>query len=228
MAFRKKAVRILEHTPDILVVPECEHPEKLLLKEFPVAPSDYFWFGNNKHKGLGVFAFSGYRLKLHTNHQPEFKIILPLMVSGGKTDFNLLAVWANNPADPKYQYIGQVWKALHHYTNLLGAEKVILAGDFNSNTFWDKPKRKWNHTDVVALLNQHDIQSTYHRFFKLRQGKEKHPTHFLYRHKDKPYHLDYCFASAHFVNRLTNVTVGSHHKWNKYSDHTPVISTFLI
>ncbi|HUM45651.1 MAG TPA: hypothetical protein PLD84_01910, partial [Chitinophagales bacterium] len=64
MAFRKKAVRILEHTPDILVVPECEHPDKLLLKEFPVAPSDYFWFGNNKHKGLGVFAFSGYRLKL--------------------------------------------------------------------------------------------------------------------------------------------------------------------
>jgi hypothetical protein len=31
MAFRKKADLILAHKPDILIVPECEHPDKLNL-----------------------------------------------------------------------------------------------------------------------------------------------------------------------------------------------------
>jgi exodeoxyribonuclease III len=30
MAFRKKADFILTYKPDILIVPECEHPDKLL------------------------------------------------------------------------------------------------------------------------------------------------------------------------------------------------------
>ncbi len=57
MAFRKKAGFILAHQPDILIVPECEHPDKLL---FPVGipkPTDTLWFGKNQHKGLGIFSY---------------------------------------------------------------------------------------------------------------------------------------------------------------------------
>ena len=58
MAFRKKAEYISGFNPDILVVPECEHPDKLKFKEGTKPPTDAFWFGNNVNKGLGVFSYT--------------------------------------------------------------------------------------------------------------------------------------------------------------------------
>ena len=55
-----------------------------------------------------------------------------------------------------------------------------------------------------------------------------HPTLYLYRHKDKPYHLDYCFASADLLENLRSVEIGDYDFWSKYSDHVPVIVTFDI
>jgi exodeoxyribonuclease-3 len=52
MAFRNKAALILTHKPDILVVPECEHPEKLSFPPGTPKPTDLLWFGKNQHKGL--------------------------------------------------------------------------------------------------------------------------------------------------------------------------------
>lgn len=228
MAFRKKADLILKFQPDILVVPECEHPDKLKFLPGTQVPTDISWYGTNAHKGMGIFSYSNYKLKLLDCYNPEFKMIVPFQVIGGKTDFVLFAVWANNPNDKAYQYIGQVWKAIHFYEDLLHTEKVILTGDFNSNTFWDKPKRVWNHSAVVEVLEKKKIYSMYHQFFGSRQGKEKHNTLFMYRHKDKPYHIDYCFASHFFTEKLTEVKVGTHHRWKKYSDHTPLIVTFQL
>ena len=102
----------------------------------------------------------------------------------------------------------------------------MLVGDFNSNTIWDKPRREANHSTVVDLLARKGIQSTYHKFFKQNQGREKHNTLFMYRHKDKSYHIDYCFASTDFIKRLSKVEVGRHSDWCKHSDHTPLIVTF--
>jgi len=43
MAFRKKAGFILAHQPDILIVPECEHPDKLIFSASTREPSDLLW-----------------------------------------------------------------------------------------------------------------------------------------------------------------------------------------
>ena len=228
MAFRKKAAHVLSYQPDILVVPECEHPDKLKFDNGTLAPTDCFWFGENKNKGLGVFSYSNYKFKLHDDHNTKLKTILPLSVSNGKKSFTLFAVWANNPKDRDGAYVTQVWKALHHYEHLLQPQRTILAGDFNSNTMWDRPKREGNHTTVVARLEAKKIYSMYHRFHKQTQGKELHPTWFLYRHHDKPYHLDYCFASADFAKKLVDVQIGTHQDWSAHSDHTPVIVTFAL
>jgi len=77
-------------------------------------------------------------------------------------------------------------------------------------------------------LKQKKIYSTYHQFYGQEQGKEKHPTLFMYRHQDKPYHIDYCFASIDFMNKLNNVEVGTYEDWTKFSDHVPLIVTFDI
>ena len=226
MAFRKKAGYILKYKPDILIVPECEHPDKLVFSRNTPKPSDVLWFGKNQHKGLAVFSYGSYRFSLIDEYREAFQMIIPIAVTGGAVDFNLFAVWANNPDDPDGQYVTQVWKAIHHYDSLFTDKTTILAGDFNSNTIWDKKRRPSNHSNVVKFLEKKDIFSTYHLYHKQEQGKEKHPTLYMYRHKDKPYHIDYCFASADLAAKIQSVEIGSHRRWTKYSDHVPVIVTF--
>lgn len=225
MAFRKKAAAILAHQPDILVVPECEHPDKLIFPPDLPQPADTLWFGKNPHKGLAIFSYSQYRFTLHQHHNPGLRMIIPIAVSGGAFQFNLFAIWANHPEDPDGPYVEQVWKALHQYKDLLSNKKTILAGDFNSNTIWDRKSRMGNHSDVVKFLEEKSIFSAYHHHHRQTQGREEHPTHFLYRHQDKPYHLDYCFLSADLIKKLHTVEVGEYETWAKHSDHVPVMVT---
>ena len=105
-------------------------------------------------------------------------------------------------------------------------KNTLLIGDFNSNSIWDKPRRIFNHSIVVDILYQKGIESTYHRYFNLKQGRESHPTFYLYRHEHKPYHLDYCFASSDLITHLKKVEVGSYADWIKASDHMPIIIEF--
>lgn len=226
MAFRKKADFILTHKPDILIVPECEHTDKLLFGADTPKPTDSLWFGENRNKGLGIFSYSHFRFRVLDDHNDSLKMVIPIVVTGGPTEFNLFAIWANNPKDPDGQYVTQVWKALHHYDTSITKKQTLLIGDFNSNTIWDRPRREGNHSTVVKHLAAKGIHSVYHKHFKQVQGSEVHPTLYLYRHKDKPYHLDYCFASKDMLKHLTSVEVGDYEFWAKHSDHVPVIVTF--
>lgn len=228
MAFRKKADIILMHQPDILVVPECEHPNKLLFNDDTPKPTDSLWFGQNQNKGLGIFSYGHFRFQVLDFHNDSLKMIVPIAVSGGQFDFTLFAIWANNPGDPDGAYVTQVWKAIHHYDTSITSKQTILIGDFNSNTIWDKPRREGNHSAVVKRLEEKGIYSVYHKHFNQTQGKEQHPTWYMYRHHDKPYHLDYCFVSIDMLECLKSVEVGNYEFWTKYSDHVPVIVTFDV
>ncbi|MEP7323879.1 MAG: endonuclease/exonuclease/phosphatase family protein [Saprospiraceae bacterium] len=226
MAFRKKAPFILKYKPDLLIVPECEHPDKLLFPDRLKKPTDTLWFGKNKNKGLAIFSYSDYRFEVIENHNQDLQLIIPILVTGGQFKFNMFAIWAHNPTDPEGQYVEQIWKALHHYSTLLTNNQTILIGDFNSNTIWDRKYRVSNHSNVVKYLEEKGIFSTYHHFHQQKQGEEKHPTLYMYRHKDKPYHIDYCFASAAMIENLHSVEVGKYKRWALHSDHVPVMVTF--
>lgn len=227
MAFRKKLPVIADLKPDIVIVPECERPDRFQFDLYSQKPTDILWHGSNPNKGLAVFSFSEYRFKLLDCHNDSLKTILPILVTGKDFEFVLFAIWANNPMEKGGQYIEQVWKAIHFYEDLLD-RNTLLIGDFNSNTIWDKQHRESNHSSVVQKLAEKGIHSVYHLFYKQEHGKENHPTFFTYRHQDKPYHIDYCFASDYFVKRLQHVEVGSYEKWTAYSDHKPLIVTFKI
>ena len=190
-------------------------------------PTDSLWFGKNQHKGLAIFSYCDYRFKVLENHNEDFKMIIPIGVTGGQFDFNLFLIWAYNPDDKDGKYITQVWKAITHYDELLTGKPTMFIGDFNSNTIWDHKKhRLGSHSGVVKQLENKGIFSTYHIYHKQIQGTEQHPTFYLYRHKDKPYHLDYCFVSADMLERLQSVDIGEYDFWIKYSDHVPLIVTF--
>jgi exonuclease III len=226
MAFRTKAKSILKFKPDILIIPECEHPDKLKFTGRISRPTDILWFGSNQHKGLGIFSYSDYKFKLLDEYNPDFKLVIPISVYNTCGTITLYAIWANNPSDREGRYVTQVWKAINYYDSLLTNEKIILIGDFNSNTIWDRPRRQGNHSTVVTFLENKGIYSTYHRQFNIQQGREEHPTFYLYKQKQKPYHIDYCFASQDLIEKLQSVEIGSFKAWRKYSDHVPVIVSF--
>jgi len=228
MAFRRKAEKILRDSPDIVVVQECEHPDKLDFKSDIPKPTDILWFGANKNKGLGIFSYSDFKFTLVDQYNPDFKLIIPVSVNNGTVRLTLYAIWANNPDDRDGRYITQVWKAIKYYDHQLTDENVILIGDFNSNTIWDKPRREGNHSTVVTFLEKRGIHSVYHKHFEQQQGKEKHPTLYMYRQKQKSYHIDYCFASAGLLAKLKSVKVGSFKIWSKLSDHAPVFISFNL
>lgn len=77
------------------------------------------WFGENKHKGFGIFSYGKYKFQLLEHDNPEIKIISPISVTGSQFDITLIAIWSNNWQDKDGQYIEQVWKAVNHYDPLL-------------------------------------------------------------------------------------------------------------
>ena len=89
-AFRKKAEFILTHLPDVLIIPESEHSVNLKFKADVPLPTDSIWLGNNPNKGLGVFSYSDFRFKLLDLHNPDFKNVLAIAVTGGKIDLCFL------------------------------------------------------------------------------------------------------------------------------------------
>src|SRR5580698_717477 len=119
MAFRNKAHLLLEYNPDILVISECENPAALKFPASVKQPDSIIWYGTKPHKGLGVLAYNGYKLKLLPVHEPAFQTILPIKATRDRKSFNLFAVWANNPSDKKNQYVGQVWQAIRRYDDII-------------------------------------------------------------------------------------------------------------
>ena len=79
---------------------------------------------------------------------------------------------------------------------------------------------------IIKFLESKDIHSLYHRHFSEQQGKETQPTFYLYRHKDKPYHIDYCFVSNNFLRSMNGFKIGRYEEWKMYSDHMPLEVSF--
>lgn len=230
MAFRKKYKNVLLYNPDLLIVPECENPSNFKEHFY----SDYKWIGDNKNKGLAVFSFNNLKISLHESHNREFRYILPLKIEkNGEKIMNLIAVWAQDNDDPKKRYIGNVWCALHYYKDLF-KESVIIAGDFNWNVIWDREKSSLYGTlnDVIKLLKEHSIYSTYHSIpdaifgTNVVFGNEKDPTLFLLKNKDKPYHIDYIFASKNFIENTESCYIGRYKDWIALSDHMPIFAEY--
>lgn len=211
-----------------MVIQECEHPDKLKFSKIFKPPNDFFWHGDNLNKGIGIFTYSDYKIELLPEFNPKYRYILPLKVTGCNTSFTLLAVWAMaNKENYEVRYIGQIWLAINHYKSLLGGS-TIITGDFNSNKIWDYKDRIGTHSDVVANLEGNGIHSIYHKHFDSEQGKEMHPTFFLHKKESKPYHIDYCFASTDFLDKVKTVEIGTYENWNAHSDHSPLNIQFDI
>nr|MBC7613897.1 endonuclease/exonuclease/phosphatase family protein [Pseudopedobacter sp.] len=219
-AFRKKFEFLDFFDSDILIIQECEDPEKSTDLEYKKWAINYLWIGDSKNKGLGVFAKPSVKIeKLNWENKGE-KHFIPCRINN---NFNLLAAWCHGANSPTFGYIGQLWKYLQMNKSKLN--KSIIAGDFNSNVIWDRWDRWWNHSDCVRELKELNIESVYHNYFQEIEGEESRPTFYLQRNLLKSYHIDYIFASNDFHSKIKNLEIGTFENWLKISDHMPIVLT---
>ena len=218
---RKKLDTISKLDADLYIIQECEDPSQSDDLYYTKWANNSCWIGDSRHKGLGVFA--GENIKLERLNWPDrfegrrVKHFLPCLVDD---TLQLLAVWTHYNNSPTYGYIGQFWKYMQ--LNKLLFEDIIIAGDFNSNVFWDKPRRSWNHSDVTNELNEHGIVSAYHLLHGEEQGKESIPTFYHHRDLKKAYHIDYFYIKNGLLSQDSAISVGERIEWLELSDHLPL------
>lgn len=213
----EKADRIAELDVDLVVVPECGQHDLAT-----VSAHTGLWCGENATKGLGVWS-PRRTLHLEPVRDPsgEWRWLMQVAVTG-LAEFHVLAVWAFNHRQVDKTPLA---RALDLHRDFIGASPTIVLGDFNNNAIWDRPGQS-RHADTVACLDELGMSSAYHVFYGEAHGEESRPTYWRYRHRDKPYHIDYCYVPSEWNTQVRRVDVGTWESWSTASDHAPLIVEF--
>lgn len=228
MRFRDKIDVIMDLSAQLAVISECENTEKLRESKYFPEICGSIWIGDNSNKGIGIFSFSDIKIEIASWYNSDFKYIIPIHAKSKSDSYLLFAIWACNPPKSKFGYIEQVYQAINHYSRHIDLTNVLVIGDFNSNTIWDKKHSKHgSHSMVVDFLKQRKIVSSYHTFYKEEHGQETAPTLYMYRHINRPYHVDYCFISENLYDKLAKVQIGLTCTYLKHSDHMPITLEFI-
>jgi hypothetical protein len=222
----RKWPSLMAMAPDVAIVSECADPDTLRAKAPGFQPSDAFWVGRNRNKGLGVFAFGDYRMLAYGRGDPSITYAIPVRV-GGPVTVNVLAVWAHHGKTFYASAMqGPTQLAVRRYRRFLREGPSVVIGDLNNHVRWDRPRKVNNHANLVSQLEALGLVSAYHQFHAVPQGNELHPT--LYwrdRTRDgTTYHIDYGFVPRASSHLLRSVTVGTFDDWiaTGLSDHVPL------
>jgi len=212
--FRDKFDKIALFDADIYVIQECENPKQSNNNNYISFSNNYLWYGENKNKGLGIFAKRHIKIVDNKWESYGLKSYISCKVNNS---FNLLAVWACKP------YIEGYLTYQTQNLNLFDSNMIII-GDFNSNAIWDNNCKNKPFCTVKNQLEQLGLSSAYHTLNNEKYGEESIPTFYLYRHKDKSYHIDYGFISK---LKKCSYEIGEFDKWIKLSDHIPITLNFV-
>lgn len=100
MAFRKKCIKINEvFDPDIMVIQECEEPNKL--RSTIGNKYEILWIGDNNNKGLSIISKNHIKVKQLTVRQESVRYMLPVELGNG---YKIIAFWAMNDKKDKQVY----------------------------------------------------------------------------------------------------------------------------
>ena len=218
-AFERKHDVLLDFKPDIAVISECTAASLNGLPE----GYKHLYVPSEKIKGVAFI----YREELILS-EPEVggQIVAAVEVSG-PCSFRLVAVWPCATGLKTETYVHEIHRALQQHPLWLQSP-VVLAGDFNSHTQWDKGSGTLSFSALVRDLAGHGIRSVYHRTTGKEHGDESEHT-FSFRWKAAlPFHIDYIFASEEFFADGHTFQMGERGEYlaKKYSDHVPLISDF--
>jgi exodeoxyribonuclease-3 len=220
-ALHEKHQRLLTLGADVMVIQECTQPS--LAQVNRSEGCSFAWFGSAHHKNaLGVLVKPPWIIRAKCALKPKWagKVTID-----GPASIELFPVWAHHDKSSGIAYIEQVHLLLDSIEKSSLSPYTIAAGDFNSNSYWDREYGLKSHTAAVSRFRKLGMESAYHEFFGDTQGAERHPTYWTStKVKDAPYHIDFVFLSLPLLSKLRNVEVGSHHEWRSSSDHVPVLA----
>jgi exonuclease III len=220
--YRNKIDKILELSPTIAVIQECESLESLRSFCKEKIPLKSFWFSGLDHnKGVGIFFHGDYEI-LGVEHYSDIEFIIPMKIRN-KFEFYLFAIWAMAPIckDKDKSYTYQIEKTVTKYEGILKNNLSILIGDYNTPHI-EEPV-EISKFEVVESFKKLEIFSAYHEYFKKGYGEHNHYTFYQHKNIEFKHMLDYCFASKSIIERISNVEIGKYEGWIKYSDHCPLI-----
>lgn len=217
--FREKFPFILNEDADIYVIQECENPEISNSDEYIEFASNYYWVGENQYYGLGIFAKNNVKLELMDLDAKGLRYFIPVNVND---DFNLLGVWINPDMDgtKTSYYPKEITKYYEeHKDSGFFNEDMIICGDFNCDVRLKGSHAK-NVCEVIEKLSECGLVDIYHQLTGEKEGEETKPTFYMYRHLDKPYHVDHIFMSS---DKIKDLEICDADKWLHLSDYVPLI-----
>ncbi len=207
MALYEKFDQLLSLRPDVAIIPECASPEKDAQEERHLPCSSREWIGFNENKGLGVFSFNGVKVSRHGSFSENFKLYLPVVVSG-PCDFHLLGVWMADARRIPTGTNNQPKDAVEFYREFLTAKPSVVAGDFNYCIPRDELKE-------MGLRSANGLWTS--------------GTHYHKRKLDRPpFAVDYMFVPRRGALHLSRFKLGDKHEWIRHSDHVPLVADFDI
>lgn len=205
--------------PDLAILPELR--EQNIEK---ICPEDCIWITNSTNakpaKGLGILAFSGYRLE-RLPRDDEMEIFVPARVTKGSFSFNLLAVWNFYSACKAGRFRsvrgpeGLELSALRHYSSML-TDPSLVAGDWNLGPTFCQGE----FLGIAKVLAENGLESLYHRFNSLDLKESRHPT--FRSNRNRLHHLDHIFGSKSFCAKINSLIVDDFRNV-VLSDHAPMV-----
>lgn len=211
--FREKYREIVALDADIYVIQECENPLTCKDAGYRDFFGNYRWAGVYHYKGLMIFTTRPdiTLTPLEWGGQGR-RVFIPVRVND---EFNLVGAWACDPyCEELYDWVEDVYSHLD--------EETVIIGDLNSNVTLDAKHLRRSGKSfarVIEMLEAKGLWPMWHHHHRQRQGEEKTPTFYLYRHLDKPLHIDHCFASPRLV---TSILIHARWRWLALSDHLPL------
>jgi hypothetical protein len=179
----------------------------------------HLWMGANPQNGVAVVAGHGFEIALGPVDPAAPWSILPVRVTH-PIALHLLMVWTRK----EHEYVQGLNAALSTYAEFLSEAPSVVLGDFNANAIWDNARRPTDFSRVaVRLTEEFGLVSAYHARTGEAFGSESQATHYFWRRRTRPFHLDYCFVPAAWVQGPLTATVLDGPPWDGLSDHLPVV-----
>lgn len=214
--FARKQAALMALEPDLAVICEIREREA---KEIPGA--NVLWTGRPDAKGMAIVGRNGWTVERIAEGSQAH--VLAVKGSRAGTAVTLAGVWT---LQAEGSYVRPVITALDELAGHLSGD-VILAGDFNANpVFRGKPR----FDEARLRLLDRGLESLWHEQSGEVHGAEVTPTLYWTWNRDRPFHVDYVFATPGLRTRCRELRIGSFEDWveAKISDHVPLIADFEL
>lgn len=218
-SFPNKARRLLDLAAHIAIVPEVRAKHAQALGN----SFDTIWEGEGDNRGLLVAARKPWRLEVVSRASARHGLLLRATQDGRA--ISILGIWA---MPREGSYVRAVIEGLDELLPRIDTDDVIVAGDFNASPVLDRADSKQPKFDqITGRLHGQGLESLWHTNTGQDFGSEDTPTLYHLWKRERPFHIDFVFASRNLAGRLKSMTIGSFEDWcTRDSDHAPLVAEF--